>query len=370
MRPIDSPPIGIAAIATYQPPWKISNDWFCETLARKFVHHTGIESRAVSQEDEVTMGQRAVEALTEQTACDLRRCAAVVFVSPSFVPLAVARRHLDETQVQRERLGRAARKLARKLGIPRCAAVGLNWFCCGYSQALTIVRERLVPRLKLSAEQFVVIVTATRISRITDYSCKQTGPLFGDLATATLLARDDHPRHPIHFELLHAHACRQPAEGVYFDFHLREDVLAPAPEGSERHNLRLVYSLDGMGIADIAPRAMAGSLVDALAGAGIAASDVRFVVPHQAGSGIVRLTAMKLEQAGIAGEVINGLTRQFGNTSSGSVPLALSLSWDRLRGIVACPTAAVGRPGKAEVLQGCILLRSTAHHERLQRAAA
>ena len=32
------------------------------------------------------------------------------------------------------------------------------------------------------------MVTASRISRITDYGCKQTAALFGDLATATLLA--------------------------------------------------------------------------------------------------------------------------------------------------------------------------------------
>ena len=84
-----------------------------------------------------------------------------------------------------------------------------------------------------------------------------------------------------------------------------------------------------------------------------------FVVPHQAGTGVVRLTAMKLEELGIRGEVINGLTRDVGNISSSSVPYALQQNWDRLHGTIICPTAAVGRPGRAQLSQGCIVLKAT-----------
>ena len=97
---------------------------------------------------------------------------------------------------------------------------------------------------------------------------------------------------------------------------------------------------------------------------------IRFVVPHQAGTGIVRLTSMKLESLGIRGEIINGLTRAIGNVSSSSIPYALKQSWDRLEGMIACPTAAVGTPGKAEVSQGCVLLESTPHHRHLGIRAA
>ena len=97
---------------------------------------------------------------------------------------------------------------------------------------------------------------------------------------------------------------------------------------------------------------------------------MNFVVPHQAGSGIVRFTGMKLEEYGVQGELINGLTRRTGNVSACSVPHALKETWHRLRGLIACPTAAVGSPGKPEILQGCILLQATALHERLASAAA
>src|SRR5262245_21727145 len=89
------PAIGIAAIATYEPPWTLSNEWFADAIPRKFVHHTGIEARAISHEDEVTLAVRAAKELQRETSIDFRDCAAVVFASPSFIPLAVARAHLS-----------------------------------------------------------------------------------------------------------------------------------------------------------------------------------------------------------------------------------------------------------------------------------
>ena len=93
-------------------------------------------------------------------------------------------------------------------------------------------------------------------------------------------------------------------------------------------------------------------------------------MPHQAGTGIVRFTGMQLEGLGVRCELVNGLTRRTGNVSACSVPHALKETWSRLKGVVACPTAAVGSPGRPEVLQGCVLLRSTALHDRQATVAA
>src|SRR5215470_2180933 len=100
--------VGISAIAAYEPPWVLGNDWFGDTIPRKFVHHTGIEARCISLEDEVTMAYRVVKSLQRETGCDLKDCAALVFVSPSFVPLTVARQYLDRDRAEQERLRRAA----------------------------------------------------------------------------------------------------------------------------------------------------------------------------------------------------------------------------------------------------------------------
>ncbi|MFM7205413.1 MAG: 3-oxoacyl-[acyl-carrier-protein] synthase III C-terminal domain-containing protein [Planctomycetaceae bacterium] len=368
---MNTTPLGIAAIAVHQPTWELDNSWFGPEMPRKFSHHTGIEARAISLDDEVAMGLAAVRKLQRETGCTLADCRGIVFVSPSLIPAAVARRHLDAAGAERERPARAAEELVRHLGLARCRTLGINWFCCGYSRALALATRRWAPRLGLRRDEFVLVVVATRISRITDYSNVQTAGLFGDMASATLLASPSSRRHPIHFEILHAAAEKQPVAKPAFDFHVRDQVPVPAPDGgTARDDGRIVYSLDGMAIAEIAPRAMSAAVADALAATGLAAGDVNFVVPHQAGTGIVRFTGMKLEELGVAGELVNGLTRRTGNVSACSVPHALSQTWSRLTGLIACPTAAVGSPGRAEALQGCVLLRSTPLHDRQTTVAA
>lgn len=364
-------PLGIAAIAVHQPAWQVENAWFGSTMPRKFSHHTGIEARSISVDDEVTMGIHAVRALQRETGCNLADCRGIVFVSPSFIPPSVARRHLDAEQALRERPSHGARALALSLGLPRARAVGINWFCCGYSRAMALVSRRWAPRLGMRRDDFLLVVVASRISRITDYACGQTAGLFGDMATATMIAPLGSRRHPAHFEIVHAAAEKQAVERPAFDFHMRDQVPVPTPDGGvARADHRLVYAIDGMAIADLAPRAMSTAVAAALANAGLAGEDVRFVVPHQAGSGIVRFTGMKLEEYGIGGELINGLTRRTGNVSACSIPHALKETWPRLTGLIACPNAAVGSPGRPEVLQGCILLRATPYHDRQSTVAA
>ena len=363
--------LGIAAIALHQPSWELENSWFGDAMPRKFAHHTGIEARGISLDDEVTMGLHAVRQLQRETGCNLADCRGIVFVSPSFIPPSIARQHLDPAEQARERPSRAAGQLARELGMRRCRTIGLNWFCCGYSRAFSLVCRRWAPRLGLRRDEFLLVVAATRISRITDYSSPQTAGLFGDMASATLLAPTTSRKYPVHFEIVHANAEKQPAVRSTFDFHVRPQVPVPSPGGGTAHaDKRLVYTLDGMAIAEIAPRAMSAATAKALVDVGLSGGDVSFVVPHQAGSGIVRFTGMQLDGYGVGGELVNGLTRRTGNVSACSIPHALKDTWRRLRGLIACPTAAVGSPGRPEVLQGCILLRATPFHERQANAAA
>ena len=362
--------LGLSAIATYQPDWELENGWFGDLMPRKFAHHTGIESRAVSLDDEVDMGVQAVRRLQQATGCSLADCRGLVFVGPSFIPAGIARRHLDHAGVVQERTSRAARDLVRALDMPRCRTIGLNWFCCGYTRALAVVQRRWAPRLDLGGNDFLLVVVGERISRITDYGAGQTAGLFGDMASATLIAPLDSRRYPAHFEIAYAEAERQPADRPSFDFHLKDDVPVPLPDGGRgADRRRIVFWLDGMAIAEAAPRAMSAAVEKALGDTALDAGDVDFVVPHQAGTGIVRFTGMKLEEQGIRGELVNGLTQRTGNVSACSVPHALAETWNRLHGLVACPTAAVGSPGRAEMLRGCVLLRSTPLHDRARATA-
>jgi 3-oxoacyl-[acyl-carrier-protein] synthase III len=226
------PSLGISAIAVHQPAWELENAWFGETMPRKFAHHTGIEARGISLDDELAMGMQAVRQLQRETGCNLADCRGIAFVSPSFIPPSVARRHLAADDVIRERPSHAADELARLLGMQRCRTVGLNWFCCGYSRAFSVVSRRWAPRLALRSDEFVLVVVATRISRITDFACGQTAGLFGDMASATLVAPATSRRYPVHFEILHANAEKQATERPAFDFHVQQHVAGDV--GGER----------------------------------------------------------------------------------------------------------------------------------------
>ncbi len=119
MNPANSSAVGISAIATYEPPWILCNDWFQSILPRKFVEHSGIVSRHISEEDEVTMGVRAVENLRKETHCQLDDCAAVVFVASSLFAPAVAGDSPHRKQILRKYGQVAARQFCRRARFPR-----------------------------------------------------------------------------------------------------------------------------------------------------------------------------------------------------------------------------------------------------------
>jgi 3-oxoacyl-[acyl-carrier-protein] synthase III len=288
---------------------------------------------------------------------------AVVFAGSSLVHGYIARRYHSEEYAQREDFRAVAREFVERLSIPSIRVIGINWGCSGYSKAMEIAARYVARRPRLRQDQFILVVTVNRTSKITDYGCKATAPIFGDFAQATLLGGAESRRYPMELALVYAAAEHQPAEGVFFRYHLQENAVVPTPGGGRGvEQARLVFSLDMMGLGDAAARAMASAAAKALQATGIRPEQVDFVVPHQAGTGVVRLAAMKLEELGIRGEVINGLTRNVGNISSSSVPYALQQNWGRLHGTIICPTAAVGKPGRAQLSQGCVVLKATRTH--------
>ena len=204
-----SPGIGISAIGLYEPPWILSNEWFDGTLPSKFVQHTGIESRRVSLDDEVTMAARALRNLQRATGCRLRDCAGVVFAASSLLPSPIGKKYAGKDGAWGESLGCAAQRFVKRLGVAGASVAAINWGCSGYAKALEIARCRAAG---LGKGQFILAVTVNRTSKITDYSCPQTAGLFGDFAQATLLARSDSDRYPVHFALLSAHAETAPVQ--------------------------------------------------------------------------------------------------------------------------------------------------------------
>ena len=354
----NSTSFGISAISNYRPPLTVSNNWF-RNLPRKFEKQTGIAERAISFDTEADMAVLAIDELLRETDADLKNCSALVLASPSLVPMSVAVRHLTRTLARKEQPTRVAYCIANQLGIrPRCI-LGINSFCSGYARALELLDRKLLPSLELSRREFAIVVCSSRISRITNFECPTSGALFGDFATATMLTRLDNSDYPVHLQLLDANVSTKCVSHPLFDFHrVNEARVVTHNGGCGLDSSRLVFSLAGVAIAEAASRGMAEAAANCLSAQCLSTSEIQTVVPHQAGTGIVRLTKMKLENAGFtAAPVLNGLTETVGNISSCSVPFALKQEWDNLHGNILCPVAAVGSPGRKEISQGYILLR-------------
>ena len=112
------------------------------------------------------MGVRAVENLRRQTGCDLRKCVAVVFAGSSLIHGYIARRFLGEEQAQRENFRAVGRELVERLGIPLVRVFAINWGCSGYSKAMEIAARYVARRPRLRQDQFVLVVTVNRTSKI------------------------------------------------------------------------------------------------------------------------------------------------------------------------------------------------------------
>lgn len=349
--------IGIGAISIYRPAQVLPNAWF-ETIPRKFVKHTGILNRHVSWRREVEMAIAATENLVRETGCNLNDCVGVVFSSPSFVPIRLAQQYLGEPAVCQEQIDLSAHQFVQRLQLKPRRIVAKNSYCVGFAEALSLALNRIHAQTELQSNEFILVLTTSRISRITNYSCSQSSALFGDMAAATLVSRIDSNKYPVRFELVAADVQELETNRPFFDFSMRQDVTVPTPDGGKRmESERIVFSLDGMGIADTAPRAMAAASRQMLDQTGWRPEDVDCVIPHQAGSSIVRFSEMKLREAGFTCDFVNDLSQQVGNVSSCSIPFALRKKW-QLVGNILCPVAGVGVPGQPSVMQGCIALRA------------
>ena len=170
----------------------------------------------------------------------------------------------------------------------------------------------------------------------------------------------DHPQHGPQFVVIDVHAkLPSSKEGV------RHFLLGLGVKGLGPKKIDAAVEQFGEGVKDALDQPLLLATVR-----GINADLANRTTEAWQAEKASRAEVMKLEEYGIRGELIHGLTRRTGNLSACSVPHALRETWARLTGVIACPTAAVGSPGRPEVLQGCVLLRSTPHHDRQATVAA
>jgi 3-oxoacyl-[acyl-carrier-protein] synthase-3 len=191
----------------------------------------------------------------------------------------------------------------RKLGITNeCAAFDVQAVCSGFVYAVSVADSFI----KSGAHKNVLIVGAEVFSRILNFEDRTTCVLFGDGAGAMVLTAAREPG--ILSTKLHS-------DGGYADILcIPGRANAGAVEGSA-----FLY-MDGPAVFKLAVSVLEKVANEALKIADMSASQIDWLIPHQANIRIMQSTAKKL---GLSMDKMVVTVDQHGNTSAASIPLAL-----------------------------------------------
>jgi 3-oxoacyl-[acyl-carrier-protein] synthase-3 len=196
-----------------------------------------------------------------------------------------------------------------RLGATRAYAFDISAACAGFLYGLSVGKSAI----ESGAADTVLVVGVETLSRIVDWTDRNTCVLFGDAAGAVVLRSTGVPggilATRLHSDGSLVHLLEMPAGG---------SLMPPSFETVERR-LHTIH-MSGNDVFKHAVRAMESVALEALEAAGRKPEDLALLVPHQANYRIIDATARRL---GLPMEKVFVNLDRYGNTSAASIPLAL-----------------------------------------------
>ncbi len=283
--------IGITGLGVHVPERVLTNaeiSTMVDTTDEWIVERTGIRERrfAAPEEALTDIALPAARAALERAGVDAREIDLIIVatVTPDMLfPTSSA-------------------ILADQLGMPDAAAYDLLAGCTGFMYAIAQAYGMLASGLALRA----LVVGGDVLSKILDLEDRSTLVLFGDGAGAVVME-------PV-------------TRGGFLGFELGADGGGGEslwlPGSGSRHfdDPGKFVKMNGREVFKFATRVMVSSAKKILAQCGKTVEEVDVYVPHQANKRIIDYAAGKL---GIPEEKVVVNVDRYGNTSSGSIPLAL-----------------------------------------------
>jgi 3-oxoacyl-[acyl-carrier-protein] synthase III len=290
----------ITGVGYYAPPGILTNEdleKLVDTSDEWITQRTGMKRRHIAAPDMVTSDLAVPAALgaleaAGKTASDID-CIICATATPDYPFPALAC------------------IVASRLDVSGKPAFDIAIACSGFIYAMTTAASLI----RAGVYRCVLVIGAETLSKITDYTDRATCILFGDGAGAAVLERSE--------------------EDCFLGSDLGSDGTDPSvlylPGGGSRFpfsrngelaDQRLGYiKMQGQSVFKVAVNQMAASTRHALEAAGLTASDIDVVVPHQANLRIIDATVKML---GVEPEkcIIN--IAEYGNTSAASIPIALA----------------------------------------------
>lgn len=192
-----------------------------------------------------------------------------------------------------------------RLGAKDCPAFDVNAACTGFLYALSIA-DKFV---RTGAARTALVIGAETLSRMLDWSDRGTCVLFGDGAGAVVLRADN----AAGVISTHIHA-----DGQYQNLLHNPVGVSRGFRDEPNHGVRVMMS--GNEVFRVAVRTLSRIVDETLAANGLEKDAIDWLVPHQANLRIISATAKHLD---MPMERVIVTVNKHGNTSSGSVPLAL-----------------------------------------------
>ena len=279
----------IAGSGSALPRRRVSNAQLAERVETSdewIVERTGIRSRYIAGEGETTATLAADAARKALEAAGIEASEVGLIVLATATP--------DQT------FPSSATKVQAMLGIDDCIAFDVHAVCTGFLYALSVAESMV----RTGSANTALVIGAETFSRILDWEDRTTCVLFGDGAGALVLKAEDGDRGIL--------ATRLHADGRHNDLlYVDGGPSTTGTVGKLRMKGREVFRHAVVNLADV--------MNEVLGIAGLSASEVDWVVPHQANMRILDATAKKL---GLPREKIVVTVDEHANTSAASVPLA------------------------------------------------
>ena len=203
------------------------------------------------------------------------------------------------------------------IGAHNAAAFDISAACTGFIYALSIGSSMI----SSGAAEHILIIGAETLSRVVDWTDKNTCVLFGDGAGAAVLS-------------LGGTGGRIIDTIIYSDGSSKKLLympgggsLYPASEKTVREHMHFL-KMTGKGLYKEATSSMADAVLAVLKKNGIGIEDMDLLVAHQANKRIILSTAKKLD---ISPEKAYVNIDKYGNTSAATIPIALTEARDEGR---------------------------------------
>lgn len=268
-----------------------------DTSDKWIVERTGIRQRHIAADGQYT-SDLAIEAA--QKALDASG------VSATDIDLIVL-----ATATPDDTFPATAAKVQAAIGLTTGAAFDVQAVCSGFVYAMAIADNFV----KAGQAERVLVIGAETFSRILDWTDRTTCVLFGDGAGAVVLEAHEGPVDKGQRGVLSTHLH---SDGRYRDM-LYVDG-GPSTTGTTGH-----LRMKGKEVFRHAVTNLSSVVHETLEKNKLSASDIDWIIPHQANERIINGTAKKL---GIPSERVVLTVGDHGNTSAASVPLALDVAVD------------------------------------------